>query len=152
MTKPWTAEQRRQRALRAEPELTAAAQALQDAWEVRPEPPAPISLPVRLGPGESLVVTTHTGREVTLLPTENGMWQLRDYLRFATRAASGEPPIPAYIPAPKVLADYERVCHCGRVREPFDEPCTGCPGPEGAGKLRKFTQSGRPKVELLEDL
>jgi hypothetical protein len=110
-----------------------------------------VSVSVKLSNG-SLVATTPSGKDLPLSFDMKGLlllkqlceWDQRQSVRCATKSEVTS----SYNPL-----DYSRVCHCGKVVEPFMERCDGCPGHDGAGKIpavKKYNAKGQRQASLSD--
>lgn len=128
-----------------------------------------MNLTLSLLPNGNFLASTPAGRQSVIEPSVVGLQLLVSLLRAQPR------PAPTPVAPPRTRAerralhsnvhsnvrnasiqtycpsDYSRVCHCGRPT-PVLEPCLGCPGAFGAGKLRRFLVNGKEQLPSLEEL
>ena len=112
--------------------------------------------------GLSLTATTPSGRELTLPMDMRGLvglkqlcqWdaKLQASLQASQKPFSGVPPLSKAeaqsLAQSYCASDYSRVCHCGA--DPDGPRCDGCPGPSGAGKIRKLDTKGHRIITLAD--
>lgn len=102
--------------------------------------------------GQSLVLTTPSGRQHILAPDYTGFKDLLSEVKRWGRGQQAQRPVTRpgldLDTLATLLSDYSRVCHCGR--SPDAEPCEGCPGRFGAGKVARYDARGRQQLPMLE--